>query len=44
MQFVFYIALLFPIKWVSGALSLTVKRPGREAFHSRPSSAEGVKL
>jgi hypothetical protein len=29
-----------PIKWVPGALSLGVKRPGREADHSPPSSAE----
>jgi hypothetical protein len=29
-----------PIKWVSGALSLEVKRPGREAGHSPPSSEE----
>jgi hypothetical protein len=29
-----------PIRWVLGALSLWVKRPGREADHSSPSSAE----
>jgi hypothetical protein len=29
-----------PILWVPGALSLGVKRPGREADHSPPSSAE----
>jgi hypothetical protein len=29
-----------PIQWVLGALSLGVKRPGREAYHSPPSSAE----
>jgi hypothetical protein len=29
-----------PIQWVSGALSLGVKRPGREADHTRTSSAE----
>jgi hypothetical protein len=29
-----------PIKWVAGALSLGVKRLGREADHSPPSSAE----
>jgi hypothetical protein len=29
-----------PIQWVPGALSLGVKRPGREADRSRPSSAE----
>jgi hypothetical protein len=29
-----------PIQWVKGALSLWVKRPGREADHSPPSSAE----
>jgi hypothetical protein len=28
------------IQWVLGALSLGVKRPGREAEHSPPSSAE----
>jgi len=29
-----------PIQWVPGAFSLGVKRPGREADHSHPSSAE----
>jgi hypothetical protein len=29
-----------PIQWVPGALSLRVKRPGREADHSTPSSAD----
>jgi hypothetical protein len=29
-----------PIQWVLGILSLGVKRPGREADHSIPSSAE----
>jgi hypothetical protein len=29
-----------PIQWVPVALSLGVKRPRREADHSRPSSAE----
>jgi hypothetical protein len=29
-----------PIEWVPGALSLGVKRPGREADHSPSSSAE----
>jgi hypothetical protein len=29
-----------PIQWVPGALCLQVKRPGREADHSPPSSAE----
>jgi hypothetical protein len=29
-----------PIQWVPGALSLGVKRLGREADHSPPSSAE----
>jgi hypothetical protein len=29
-----------PIQWAPGALSLEVKRPGREADHSSPSSAE----
>jgi hypothetical protein len=29
-----------PIQWVTGVLSLGVKRPGREGDHSPPSSAE----
>jgi hypothetical protein len=29
-----------PIQWVPGVLSLRVKRPGREAYHSPPSSGE----
>jgi hypothetical protein len=29
-----------PIQWVPGALSLGVNRPGREADHSSPTSAE----
>jgi len=29
-----------PIRWVPGALFLRVGRPGREADHSLPSSAE----
>jgi hypothetical protein len=29
-----------PIQWVPGTLSLGVKRPGREADHSPPSSAK----
>jgi len=29
-----------PIQWVSGTLSLRGKRPGREVYHSPPSSAE----
>jgi hypothetical protein len=29
-----------PIQWIPGALSLRVKRPGREADHSPPSSVE----
>jgi hypothetical protein len=29
-----------PIQWVRGAPSLGVKRPGREADHSLPSSSE----
>jgi hypothetical protein len=29
-----------PIQWVGGVLSVGVKRPGREASHSPPSSAE----
>jgi hypothetical protein len=32
--------ILLRIQWVQGALSLWVKRPGREADHSAPSSAE----
>jgi hypothetical protein len=31
-----------PIQWVPGALSLRVKRPGREADHSLLSSAESM--
>jgi hypothetical protein len=33
-----------PIQWVPGALSLGVKRPGREANHSLPTSAEVKKM
>jgi hypothetical protein len=33
-----------PIQWLSGALSLGVKRPGREADHSSPPSAEVKEL
>jgi hypothetical protein len=29
-----------PIHWVPGALSLGVKRPGRDADHSPPSNSE----
>jgi hypothetical protein len=29
-----------PIQWIPGALSLGVKRPGRETDYSHPSSAE----
>jgi hypothetical protein len=29
-----------PIQWIPGFLSLGVKRPGREANHTPPSSAE----
>jgi hypothetical protein len=29
-----------PIQWIPGALPLRVKRSGREADHSAPSSAE----
>jgi hypothetical protein len=29
-----------PTQWIPGAISLEVKRPGREAGHSPPSSAE----
>jgi hypothetical protein len=33
-----------PIQWVLGALSPGVKRPGREADHSHPASAEDKKM
>jgi hypothetical protein len=33
-----------PIQWVPGALSLGVKRPGCEADHSPPASAEVKKM
>jgi hypothetical protein len=33
-----------PIKWVPGAVSPGVKRPGREVDHSLPSSAEVKKI
>jgi hypothetical protein len=33
-----------PIQWVPGALSPGVKRPGREADHSPPASAEAKKM
>jgi hypothetical protein len=33
-----------PIQWVPGALSPKVKRPGREADHSPPTSAEIKKM
>jgi hypothetical protein len=33
-----------PIQWVPGALSTGVKRPGREADHSPPASAEVKKM
>jgi hypothetical protein len=33
-----------PMQWVPGSFSLGVKRPGREADHSPPSSAECVEL
>jgi hypothetical protein len=33
-----------PIQWVPGALSARVKRPGREADHSPPTSAEVNKM
>jgi hypothetical protein len=32
-----------PIHWVPRAISLGIKRPGREAGHSPPTSAEGKK-
>jgi hypothetical protein len=31
---------LGPIQWVPEALSLVIKRPGREAYHSSPSNTE----
>jgi hypothetical protein len=34
------IIIIINIQWVTRALSLGVKRPGREADHSPPSSAE----
>jgi hypothetical protein len=33
-----------PIQWVLGALSPGIKRPGREADHSPPDSAEVKKM
>jgi hypothetical protein len=33
-----------PIRWVLGALSPGVKRPGREADHSLPASADVKKI
>jgi hypothetical protein len=33
-----------PIQWIPGALSQMVKRPGREADHSPPASAEVKKM
>jgi hypothetical protein len=33
-----------PIQWVPGALLPSVKRPGREADHSPPASAELKKM
>jgi hypothetical protein len=33
-----------PIQWVPGALSSAVKRPGREADHSPPTSVEIKKI
>jgi hypothetical protein len=33
-----------PIQWVPGALSPGIKRPGREAVHSPPTSAEVKKI
>jgi hypothetical protein len=33
-----------PIQWVPGALSPGVKRPGREADHSPPTSAQVKKM
>jgi len=29
-----------PIQWIAGVLSLGIKRPGREADHSPPTSGE----
>jgi hypothetical protein len=33
-----------PIQWVPGALSLGLKRPGREVHHSPPTNAEVKKM
>jgi hypothetical protein len=39
-SFIIIHAISRRIQWVPGALSLGLKRPGREADHSPPSSAE----
>jgi len=39
-KYVFILLPFLPIQWVLGAISLGVKRPGREADHSDTSSAE----
>jgi hypothetical protein len=43
-NWVFKYYLQTPILWVPGALSPGVKRPGREADHSPPTSAEVKKM
>jgi hypothetical protein len=37
-------SIQLPIQWVPGAISPGVKRPGREADHSPPASAEVKKM
>jgi hypothetical protein len=39
-QSISFTPVISPIQWVTEALSLGVKQPGREAGHSSPSSAE----
>jgi hypothetical protein len=41
---IFFTSTQPPIKWVPGAVSPAVKRPGREADHSSPTSAEVKKM
>jgi hypothetical protein len=48
-EFVFIVTtnvkpIQLPIQWGSGALSLRVKQPGREADHSPPTSGEIKKI
>jgi hypothetical protein len=35
--------IMIPIQWIPGALSLGIKRPGRETDNSRPSNA-GIRI